>query len=489
MSNKYYKDTVKKLIPYSDQDYDSIMTSVIDSVPVLTPEYNDVSATDMGMTILEEAGKMADVLSWKADIAMNEALPGNSRSRKAALIQSKWLSYRPTQNISSETQIKFTINNDGNPITVPKGIKIATGTSEDDIIFETKDSQTFLPPEELPVDEQYDVFVDASSGVSVEELLGYSNGKPNQMFFTRKTPYIHGSMFLEILNPITGVITVFTEADYIFDIKNNENKFTLRFDERGYGTIHLGDGINGNVPIEDSTILSRYRIGGGSISNVSSGMVNSLIDNFDNRVLAVTNVSDAVGGDDEESIASINANAGNILKTRNRLVTYDDCEIWGRSQPGVDDAKIIKDTDYIDLYWLHLLPTNRNVSGLSEAVKNELKQQIDKLCMLGDDIRVADPVFKDVEVSIEITHDSLYDSINVKSGVFNELKELMHKKVFGETFYVSDIYQCVREVDGVMKMNIVKLCEKGLDTIGDVDCVSNEVVRLEYDEDIVITVL
>jgi uncharacterized phage protein gp47/JayE len=218
-------------------------------------------------------------------------------------------------------------------------------------------------------------------------------------------------------------------------------------------------------------------------------MVNSLIDKFDNRVLAVTNVSDAVGGEDEESIASINANAGNILKTRNRLVTSDDCEIWGRSQPGVDDAKLIKDPDYVDLYWLHLLPTNRNVSGLSEAVKNELKQQIDKLCMLGDDIRVADPVFKDVEVSIEITHDSLYDSINVKTGVFNELKKLIHEKVFGETFYVSDIYQCVREVDGVMKMNIVKLCEKGLDTIGDVDCASNEVVRLEYDEDIVITVL
>lgn len=490
-NNKYYTDTIKRLIPYSDQDYDSIMTSVIDSIPVLTPEYNDVSATDFGMAILEEGAKMADVLSWKADTVMNEALPGNARSRKAALIQSKWLSYKPAQNQSSVTQEKITYVNDGNQFVVPKGTRIATGTGDDAIVFEVDESYVFPAPDEsdVPIDSNVDVFVQISSGSSTEEYLGVSTGLPNQNFITTKTPYISGSMYLEVLDEVTNTITVFEEADYMFDIKNNENKFVLRFDENGYGTVSFGDGINGNIPPENSVILAKYRIGGGAKTNLSAGMVNTLIDNFDTRIVAVTNVSDAVGGEDEETVASINANAANVFKTRNRLVTIDDCEIWGRSQEGVDDAHLEKDTDYIDLYYLYMLPSNRNIIGLSDERKAELKSEIDTLCMLGDDIQIKDPVWKDVTIGITITKDAVYDDVTVETGVFSELKNLIQMKVFGETLAVSDIYNAVREVDGVMKVSLSKLCEKDNDSIGDIDVDENEVVRLEYDDDIVITIV
>lgn len=495
-SKKYYKDTIKKLIPYSDQDFDSLMTSVIDSIPVLTPEYNDVSETDFGMTILEESAKMADVLSWKVDTIMNEALPGNARSRKAALIQSKWLSYKVTQNQASITKEKITLTNDGKPFAVPIGARFATGTADDAIIFETIKGYTFDPPEDVGVDEDYDVFVDIVAGKSTEEYLGVSTGLPNQTFITTKTPYIHGSMYLEVLNEMTNVITVFTEADYMFDIKTGENKFVLRFDENGYGTVSFGDGINGNIPEEQSIILAKYRIGGGERTNLSAAMVNTLVDRFDTRIVAVTNVSDAVGGADEESVASINENAPNALKTGNRLVSTDDCEIWGRSQAGVDDAYFEKDMDYIDLYYLYMLPSDRNTIGLSDEYKAELKTTIDRLCMLGDDIRIKDPIWKDVKIAITVTRDVLYDKDSVESGVFVELKTLIEMKKFGETLSVSDIYSSVREVDGVSKISLSELYKKYSDegeedsaSIGDIDCEKNEVVRLEYDDDIVITIV
>lgn len=488
-SNKYYKDTIRKLVSYSDLDFDAIMTSIIEAIPVVTPEYNDISPTDFGMTILEGGGKMADVLAWRIDTVMNEALPGNARSRKAALIQANWLNYKPMMNLSSVANQKIVVTNDGNPIIVPRRTKFSTDAPMDSaIVFEADDTYRFEPPDGLPVGDEYEIFVEISSGRSVEEMIGYSNGQPNQKFKTTMTPYIEGSMIVEVLNPVTGAITVYEEAPYSFDMKRGENTFILRFDENGIGTITFGDGVLGNIPEEDSSIVVRYRIGGGEDSNLATNLITVLVDKFDNRVVSTTNVGDAMGGQNFETVASINANAGNVFKMQNRLVTVDDCENYGRSLPGVDDAYFAKDTDYIDLYYLYLLPSNRSQPGIPDAQKAEVKAEIDSLCMLGDDIQLKDPLYKNVTMTIEVIRDLLFAEIAVEAGVYNELKNLIEYKVLGETLSISDIYNALRNVDGVFKIRIDKLCQKGDDTIGDVDCLPNEVVRLESEDDITLII-
>ena len=121
-----YNQRIKKLIPYTDLDYDAIMTSMIDSIPELTPEYNDYSESDFGMVLIELFAKAFDILSWKVDVAMNEALPFNSVSLKAALKQSRWLGYKAKQNQASKSTFEFTFINDGFTVVIPSKTKIST---------------------------------------------------------------------------------------------------------------------------------------------------------------------------------------------------------------------------------------------------------------------------------------------------------------------------------------------------------------------------
>lgn len=479
-------DVIKKLIPYTDQDYDSIMTSVIDSIPELTPEYNNYSETDVGMVILEENVKIADVLSWKVDVAMNEAIPGNAVTYKAVLPQCKWVGYVPKQNIASTVILTFTVLNNGEIVIIPKGTKVATGYTKDDVIFETKETVEASAPVEVGLNETYEVNVEAISGESVEEYIGTSNGKSGQTFRTSMTPYIYESIRLEVLSPDKTVVTGYFESKSLFEIKNEENKFVISFDENGLGDIKFGDGVNGNIPPNGSDIVAIYRVGGGEMSNVAIGMINTIVSNIDSRVLYVTNNDEAYGGQDKESVEHINENASSVLKIRNRLVSKEDCEEWAKNKPEIYDAYFEADATYLDLYWLYVLPYNI----LSTEYKTKMKSEIDKICMLGDDIRIADPIYKDVEISVEVKHSVLYDGDSITSAVFNEIKSIIGKKKLGETLDMSDIATIKTNVDGVIKISTTKLCLVSdlIDGVSDIDCANNEVVHLLNDTDIVVNV-
>lgn len=498
-SNIYQK--LKKLIPYTDQDYDSIYNSMKNSMPELLPEYNDTSDTDPGMRIFQEIARVADVLSWKIDVSANQALPGNATLRRPVLAHAAWMNYVPVQRRAAKcSDLEISIMNDGREFTIPKGTKFATGYDNDDVVFCTTEAIQCSPPENVEYGEAYTVTAECENAESVIDYVGTSDGSASQIFYLENTDYIEGSLEVDVLDEDEETLTTFEVVNSIFDVGYNENKVILSFDENNYGKLQFGDGITGAIPNENAQIICRYKIGGGESGNVLAGFITKCLENIPGGIiLGCSNLSDAIGGENVESVESINKNAPYHFVTGDRLVSWSDCRKWFEAQWFIGEGNVAyeADSDYIDVYNFYLAPKNREYDAVPDDIKKEYLQiingddseGIDGICMMGEEIVIKDPIWKDIEVDVSITCSKLFQNSDITTGVRQEIFDALNDKKFDEDLVVSDVYDAVRTVDGVLKVRINKLCLKGKNEVVEIDCDFNEIIRVANIEDIKVSML
>ena len=495
--NEYPK--LKKLIPFTDQDYDSIYSSMKNTMTELLPEYNDTSDTDPGMRIFQEIARVADVLSWKIDTHTNQSLPGNATLRKPALAYAKWMNYVPSQRKSSKcSDLKIEIMNDGRTFTIPKGTRFGTGYENDAIIFCTTKSIVCTPPDDCENGESYYVMAECENAQDVVEYVGVSDGSASQVFYLGNSECVDGSFIVEVLDENEKTVTKYDVVYSVFDVGFNENKVILSFDENNFGKLQFGDGVNGSIPNAEAQIVVRYKVGGGKKGNILAGFLTTCLDNIPGGlVLGCTNLSDTFGGEDIESVESINKNAPYHFVTGDRLVSFSDCKKWFESQYAVGDVAYEKHPEYIDTYIFYLAPKYRDDY---DVIPREIKEEylktihgdeengIDGIGMIGDTYIISDPIWKWVDVDISITCSKLFSNSDIGNGVRQEIYDKLNTKKFAEELSVSDIYDAARSVDGVMKVRLNRLCLKGYDDITEIDCKFNEIIRAKLD-DIVVSVL
>lgn len=492
---------LKKLIPFTDQDYESIYNSMKNSMPELLPEYNDTSDTDPGMRLFQEIARVADVLSWKIDVHANQALPGNATLRRPALAHAAWMNYVPVQRRAAKcVDLEVHIMNDGRIFTIPKGTKFATGYENEDIVFCTTEAVQCSPPEDCVYGEEYSVIVECENAESVVDYVGVSDGSASQVFYLENTEYIEGSLKVDVLDEDEETLTTFEVVSSIFDVGYNENKVILSFDENNYGKLQFGDGVTGAIPNENAQIICRYKIGGGTVGNVLAGFITKCVENVSGGiVLGCSNLSDAIGGEDIETVESINKNAPYHYVTGDRLVSWSDCKKWFEAQWFIGEGNVAYEADpvYLDVYNFYLAPKDREYDAVPDDIKKEYLQiingddseGIDGICMMGDEIVIKDPIWKDVVVDISITCSKLFANSDITNGVRQEIFDALNVKKFDEDLVVSDIYDSARTVDGVLKVRINKLCLKGKDEVVEIECGFNEIIRVADINDIVVNIL
>jgi hypothetical protein len=186
-------------------------------------------------------------------------------------------------------------------------------------------------------------YVRAEEGATTAyKILGVSTGLPDQEFSITANPLIEGSTAIEV-----GNLTGFTDSYGLSgDALNGAFRFgtpnwtTYEKYTRGSTTVYassqdsiyyqttstnsrtiirFGNGQIGSIPPKDSTIYATYRIGGGVIGNISSGIVLR-----GPGTLSAVADSNASGGVDLESTASIRRNAGSVFRSKGRAVSTQD---------------------------------------------------------------------------------------------------------------------------------------------------------------------
>jgi predicted phage baseplate assembly protein len=182
------------------------------------------------------------------------------------------------------------------------------------------------------------------------ELLGASNGLPNQVFSLANSPVLPKPA------GVTGIVEVNDGSGYalwseVSDFAGASRTDTVYTINLSTGQITFGDGTNGmippwlsgdasNNPIADipNIRVTQYQWGGGAAGNAGSGKITSLQSAIP-FVASVTNLLPAVGGADEETVADAEDRAPQAIRTISRAVTESDFEYLAQITPGAQIAR------------------------------------------------------------------------------------------------------------------------------------------------------
>ena len=150
------------------------------------------------------------------------------------------------------------------------------------------------------------------------EVVGGSQGTPNQTFTLSSTPVLDGTLELTI-DEGSGP-QPWTKVDDFSGSGPNDNVYLL---DPTTGVITLGDGVQGHIPVANldnppgSIVAVSYQFGGGANSNIPAGSPLTLMTSIPGIDTGALNMPFAAyGGSDEETLQSAMNRAPEALKSQ-----------------------------------------------------------------------------------------------------------------------------------------------------------------------------
>ena len=228
----------------------------------------------------------------------------------------------------------------------------------------------------------------------------------------------------------------------------------------------LGEIIPGN-----STLYIKYRIGGGSLSNVGSnvlqsvGNVNGVIlgtDPAKNQAvlssIRANNPVPAIGGRGLPTVSEIKNFIASNFASQNRCVTLEDYIARAYQIPGKFGAPFrihgIVDDNKVILYILTKDAENKLSSISTGEIKRNLVNYLTPYRMINDFVEINDGKFVNLEVEVDLFVDKTYNSSEVKLNSILKIKEYFDIDTWqmNQHIYVSQLTDILREIPGVINV-------------------------------------
>ena len=300
-----------------------------------------------------------------------------------------------------------------------------------------------------------------------EEVLGGSNGRPNQVFQLDNAPVLDGTLVLEV-DEGEGYQAWEQVSDF-FGSAADDPHFVLN---RTTGEIEFGDGEHGRIPVANvenpaANVLAReYRHGGGSGGNVAAGSLTSLLTSvvgIDSG--GITNLTAAAGGRDEETLEEAKDRAPRTLRSKCRAVSSEDFETLA-VEAGVRRAKALPlhhpsfpGVPIPGVVTVIVVPDTGAPNPMpSPGTLRTVCAYLDMRRLLTTEVYVVPPTYHQVEIRGDVVALNDADLGEVKEGIEQALLAFFHPLTggedglgwpFGGDIYFSQVYQRVFNVAGV----------------------------------------
>lgn len=467
------KDGIKKNLPnipldFVTNDYDGYFELMKDSIPLLTPEWTDMSDTDQGIVILQLLSYGLHVLGYYQERVMQENILELARTKKGILTACKFLGYEPSRQNASVATLTITKDSDylDRKCVVPKGAQFSTNPNVGTpIIFETME-ELIIPSGETQGK------VNVIQGVTIRsEIVGVGNGKSNQKFVIPNSDVLIDS--LDIFTNENDQIRSWGIVDNFLDSVPNDRHYTTSLDEEYRTVIHFGDGIFGRRVPEGMNVYVTYRIGGGRVGDLAPNLINYVYEtDMDlNFIDKVYNEQFSQGGEDYEDLERARLRAPKHYRSREHAVTPLDFEDIAELVKGVYKAKAVETYVTTKLY-LYLLGTD--YTAPTEALCKLVEDTVNSRRVGNVDLEVLPCVIKEFQIKLTIYVHDKFDHNTVKEEVRNNLTKEFHISNFnfGDRFYANKSIDVAFNTAGVK--NVV------LDPLVTTDQTSNiyEVLKL-----------
>jgi hypothetical protein len=427
-------------------------------IPNFSPTWTNRDPADFGMTLVELFAYMGDILNYYIDRAANEGFLATATQRQSVLQLANLLGYTPTDAVAATTTLTFT-NATGNDIILPALTQVATSlivnSTTSQIVFETDTSLT------VPANSTASVTATQGTTISNEEVY-IATSNANQTYVLKNLSVINNTVQVTV-----GGVS-YNRVEYLIDSGSYDPVFTTFTNSEGITYITFGDGVSGRIPPSGVQIYATYRTGGGTVGNVSTGLIKNIIKVPGQVVpigLSVTNQVVATGGADIESIDSIRINAALSIRAVNRAVSLTDYSYLAVQVTGV--AKAIAIADTYSAVTIYVVPTgdpgytsdgvtfSTTFNSVSEAVFSYL---IDKI-PANTTVAFQPPTYVGANLIVNITVLPQYKQSSVLTNATSAINNVFSKDnvVLHDTISVSDITDALSTVEGIANKSLSKM--------------------------------
>ncbi|MFB2971839.1 putative baseplate assembly protein [Aerosakkonema sp. BLCC-F183] len=344
------------------------------------------------------------------------------------------------------------------------------------------------------------------------EVLGSSDGNPNQTFWTTQTPVLQGQQ-LEVqegkepppeekaaianLEGKDAIAIVQDEVGQIEAVWVRWHEVTDFYEsgmrDRHYvmnhltGEIQFGDGQRGMIPPQgrNNIRMAQYRTDGGERGNKPANTITQLKTTIP-YIDSVINLEAAGGGSDRESIERVKERGAKFLRHRNRAVTAQDFEdLAYEASPDIARTRVItsifhprKIEEWIDqaspdkkliqekqefarkrqINVLIVPNSNESQPVLSLALIDRVQTYIKSRCLPTVDLKVSGPDWIQISVTAELVPESLEAITHIQEKAIAKLEQFLHPLTgnrnqqgwdFGCEPDFSDFYALLQSIEGV----------------------------------------
>ena len=224
----------------------------------------------------------------------------------------------------------------------------------------------------------------------------------------------------------------------------------------------------------NSTIFVKYRVGGGTLSNVGANTLQEISNvsssqigpnaNITQSVLSSTRANNpvpAIGGVGLPSIDEIRHNIAANFASQMRCVTLEDYISRAYQMPGKYGAPFkvhgeVQDNK-VKLYILTRAADGTLISSSTSDIKNNLAKFLVPYRMINDYIEINDGKVVNLQVEVDLYVNKDFNSNEIKSNTISVVSDFMNieRWEMNQNIYVSQITEKIREVPGVI--NVVEI--------------------------------
>ena len=268
----------------------------------------------------------------------------------------------------------------------------------------------------------------------------------------------------------SSVVLQMNGRGYISDFNFDPSKL-LQTDKFGVAPVNTSLNVKyrvNKVNNVNSPVGTLINVGKTNYSYRNVRQLNSALVQQINASLEVYNPTPIVGDVSSPTSEELKIRTLNVFATQNRAVTKTDYEAMVYAMPAkfgaIKRCKITRDPDSfkrnLNLYILSE-DSNGNLTLANSTLKDNLKVWLNNIKMMNDTIDIIDGKIINLAIGFKVIADPDKNKYDVLTACVNALKKKFNQPLLlGESFYITDVYNTLNDVVGVVDTQSVKVSIK-----------------------------
>ena len=294
-----------------------------------------------------------------------------------------------------------------------------------------------------------------------DEILGSSNGNPDQIFSFSQAPILPDvEILVEDRENRTGepVSATWHQVADFFESNEDSPHYILDCEA---GKVYFGDGRRGKIPPigRNNIKCGSYRVGGGAVGNVGARTI-TVIRGSIPYIESTINLDSASGGADRETVEEAKSRGPGTLKHRYRAVTKDDFEaLTKEASNNVARARCLPTEEKPGEVTVIIVPESKeDRPSPSTELLGKVRDYLEQRRLITTKLKIVKPSYTKISIRIDVAIGIPEHSSELKKKMEEKLRGFLHPLrggprqegwEFGRDVYISEIYQTLEGIEGI----------------------------------------